>query len=107
MKYQYDLYKQDGTIERIGTFEDELPFGTYDGVTGLYEYLNCSTIEVIPDDYLPASMKLYSATAIAFGDEDGRYKEGNERNPHCRVLRDRMNREWDVVGDVVVMSEVA
>lgn len=108
--YQYDLYKQDGTIERIGTFKDELPFGDTDAGKGLYSYLNCSMIEMIPRDYFKDDLLNLNdkrvKSVVAYGDEEGRFNGDNQTNPHFRVIQSPMG-AFDVVGDIIVVTEFA
>ena len=90
-RYQYTLYKQDGTIEL-------LPISPKKTFAELYQVLGCTTIERIPDEYYAGKGIPHG---IMFGDEEGRYRSQNHRNPHFNVLTDEAGGQWDVVGDCV------
>lgn len=101
MSYKYTLLKTDGTKEDLGTLAKNLEFK---GIGGLYEKLNCRTIELIPKDYWPEEYKKRGVEM--FGDEEGRFVDEPQRNKHFKVLKDFENNDWDVVGNVVVEEKV-
>lgn len=94
-QYRYTILKQDGTKEVLPLTNKK----RFDGKDGLYQLLNCSTIEVIPADYYRG---LGFGHCTMFGDEEGRFNTNNKANPHFNNFGD----DWNVVGDIV-MEEVA
>ncbi len=86
--YEYTLLKQDGTSEYLGVSKQKT-------LKELYKILECSTIEVIPVDYYKS--RKHGRRCTMWGDEEGRYKEGNTTNPHFDVL----SPGWDVVGNIL------
>ena len=98
--YKYTILKQDGTIEDLGVS----PKKEFKGKGGLYELLNCDTIELIPSAYYKGKGH---GRCTMFGDEEGRFKSTNVRNLHFLVLRDEIfGGDYDVVGDII-KEEVA
>jgi len=97
--YKYTIYKQDGTIE-------VLPVSKEKDFKELYKILGCDMPESIPPAYYPEGF----GDVIVYGDEEGRFKESNHRNPHFKVLKGNVligePREWDIVGDVIKQEEV-
>lgn len=92
--YKNTLLKQDGTTQDLGTTEKEL------SLEQLYKILNCSIIEAIPEFY-------YKTEAyICWGDEEGRFKDSNIRNPHMKAVTDVNGMVWDCVGDIVMVQKV-
>ena len=85
--YQYTILKQDGTKE-------VLPPCKKKDFKELYQILNCELIEIIPSDYWSG---MGHGKCSMYGDEEGRFKETNYRNPHFKVLAPG----YDVVGDIV------
>jgi len=85
-QYKYTIYKQDGTIK-------VLPISKNKSFEELYKILNCTVIQIIPSDYYPKGF----GHATVYGDEEGRFKEENYRNPHFKVLA----QDYYVVGDVI------
>jgi len=91
--YSYTKFNQDGTVEELGDFPEK----KFSGEGGLYELLNCSTVELIPDAYYPKDWK----RCTVWGDEEARFNTSNHRNPHMELLFDDLGRPWDVVGNVI------
>jgi hypothetical protein len=97
--YQYTVYKQDGTIEKL----EPRPKMEWPGEGGLYELIGngCGHIELLPKDYVP---KEFGRRGEYFIDGEGRFNSTNYRNPHFKVLTGDIfspSDEWDVVGNVV------
>lgn len=92
--YQYTILRQDGTKDVL----EPCPKKTFKGVGGLYELLNCESIEMIPSSYW---VGLGYGKVRMWGDEEGRFKP-HTRNPHFKVMHDDLGNPWDVVGDVVM-----
>lgn len=92
--YQYTLLNQDGTMEVLEPCQKK----EFRGAGGLYELLNCSTIEIIPSLYYKT--KKWGKCTV-YGDEEGRFNSENIRNPHMDVLNDIDGMEWDCVGTLV------
>ena len=95
--YEYTIYRQDGTIEKL----PPQPKMEWDGKGGVYEILNCRTIQLVPTDYLKDGMY---KRANWYMDEEARFRNDVRRNPHFKVLTgDILDpfAEWDIVGDVV------
>jgi hypothetical protein len=88
--YQYTIYNQDGTIEAL----EPCPKKGFIGDNGLYELLNCSTIQLIPSDYYKG---LDFGKCTVYGDEEGRFNKNNQQNPHFNDLGDGYN----LVGNIV------
>lgn len=115
MKYRYTMLNQDGTKTEIGTFAKELPFKTVvnqktgEVTKGLYTYLKCSTIELIPEDYYvhqnKINVELGGPITAMFGDEEGRYDKSNIRNPWFGFF-DTPNGVFDVVGNIIAVEEL-
>ena len=103
MKYIYTLYKQDGTKEKVAKRPTEMPFAD------MYKHLNCSTIELLPNSYLPDELARREGVT-AFADEEARFNSENLRNPHFKVLHGNEAigepKEWDVVGDIMIEEQV-
>ena len=99
-QYQYTLLKQDGTTEDLGT-------GKQRKFDELYKILDCDLIEIIPSAYWTG--KGYGKCNM-YGDEEGRFKGRNHRNPHFTVLYGNPDlgepAEWDVVGDIIMEKKV-
>jgi hypothetical protein len=95
MNYKYTLLKQDGTTEDLGT-------GAKKDFKELYKILNCSLIQIIPDEYYDGWI---DGEVECYGDEEGRYNSENIRNPHFKVLKGNPAMgevaEWDIVGNIV------
>lgn len=91
--YQYTIFYQDGETKDL----TPCPEKRFDGKDGLYELLNCSTVELIPDAYYPKEW----GKCLVWGDEEARFDERNHRNPHMKVIFDDIGRPWDVVGTVI------
>lgn len=87
----YTLLKQDGTTEELAQVDKEVE------LSQLYKWLNCTTVELIPEPYYQDDWK----GGIVWGDEEGRFNSENKRNPHTKVLQG-----WDCVGDLVLQQEV-
>ncbi len=106
MTYKYTLLKQDGTTDLIGERLKEMELAE------MYKLLDCHLVEVIPDSYYPDGT---ADTTVIFGDEEGRFKSTNHRNPHMKVLKDTgfeyangsAPAEWDCVGDLLLVEEIA
>ena|GEM_PF-6600637 len=94
-QYKYTLLKQDGTTEDLGT-------GKKMSFKDFYRILNCEMIEIIPDAYYDGWV---DGKLECYGDEEGRFKETNHRNPHFKVLKGNPalgeEPEWDIVGDII------
>ena len=97
-QYKYTLLKQDGTTQDLGTGKQK----EFKGAGGLYELLNCTTIEIINDMYYDGWV---DGEVECYGDEEARYNDNNHRNPHFKVLKGNPEfgepEEWDVVGDII------
>lgn len=95
--YHYKLYKQDGEVVDLGV-RDSMP------VKEMYQVLDCTMVEVIPRPYYPETDKADSNVTY-WGDEEGRYKDGNQRNPFMEVLQGDTKlgepAEWDCVGNLL------
>ena len=87
--YQYTLLKQDGTVEDLGVSKKKK-------FRELYKILQCNMIELIPTIYYENHGR-----CSMYGDEEGRFKAKNIRNPHFKVIKDAEGRDWDVVGDII------
>lgn len=92
--YKYTILKQDGSSKVLPICRKK----EFKGKDGLYELLNCSIIEIIPEDYYKG---LEYGRCTMYGDEEARFNTNNMRNPHFSVLKDFENAEWDVVGDII------
>jgi len=106
MKYIYTLIKEDGTSKKIGEYSRTLPFKSSQKRTGMYELLDCTTIELIPRDYYPAADKV-NLDVTYFGDEEARFEKDVKRNRHMSVLVDDHANIWDVVGDLIREEKVS
>lgn len=94
--YLYTLLKQDGTQEELAQLPEEAT------LKQLYEWLDCTTVELIPQAYYKDE---WQGRAIVWGDEEGRFKDGNHRNPHTKVIGSPFGYA-DCVGDLVLAEEV-
>ena len=106
MKYIYTLVKEDGTTKKIGEYQRSLPFKSSQSRTGMYDLLNCTTVELIPRDYYPEADKL-NHDVTYFGDEEARFEKDVSRNRHMSVLIDERNNIWDVVGDLIREEKIS
>lgn len=106
MKYRYTLYKADGTTEEIGEFKRELSFKDTKKQKGLYSWLECRTIELLPRDYYPEADGKNSNVTF-FGDEEGRFTQAPIQNRHMKVMIDSRGNIWDVVGNVVREEKIS
>lgn len=112
-KYTYSIRKQDGTVEDLGSFNKELPFKTETNqrtgevTKGLYSYLKCTTIELIPEMYFDQQdwAQELKGTVTCFGDEDARANNLNVRNPHFSAMFEANGHVWDIIGDIIVQVE--
>lgn len=106
MKYKYTLYNTDGSSQEIGEFPKALEFKDTAKQKGLYSWLDCRTIEIIPRDYYPeADAKNDKVTY--FGDKEARFIEGHEANRRMKVLVDNRGGLWDVVGTLVREEKIS
>lgn len=92
----YTLLKMDGTEEELAQVPKEVE------LSQLYKWLNCTTIELIPNAYYKED---WANEAIVWGDEEGRFNSENKRNPHMKVLNDNTGAEWDCVGNLILQTE--
>lgn len=106
MKYIYTLVKEDGTSKKIGEYSRALSFKTTQKRTGMYDLLNCKTIELIPRDYYPEA-DILNHNVTYFGDEEARFEKDVQRNRHMKTLIDSHNNIWDVVGDLIREEKVS
>ncbi len=90
-KFQYTLLKQDGSTEDLG-IRREIKFDE------LYKILDCRTIEIIPEQYHQRDW----GECTVYGDEEGRFRSTNKRNPHTQVI----GGDWFCVGDLVRQASV-
>lgn len=96
MKYEYKLLKLDGTVEALPTLDKQISFDQ------IRKLINCQIVEIIPLDYFngnPEGVTLY-------GDEEGRFTEDYQRNPHTKVLTDPEGGIWDCVGEILMERAV-
>lgn len=89
-QYQYTVYKTDGTKEVLAPCKKK----EFKGKGGLYELLDCQTIELIPEDYY-AHQDWGKCTLYV--DEEGGFVEGCRVNPYFKELAPGYN----IVGNVV------
>ena len=106
MIHKYRLYRPDGSSQEIGEYKRELSFKTTAKRKGMYELLDCRTIEIIPRDYYPESDS-QSENITYFGDEEARLIDEPERNRHMKVLFDHRGNQWDVVGSLIREEKVS
>lgn len=96
----YTLLKQDGTQEELAQLPKEAE------LKQLYEWLNCSVVEIIPSDYYQPEW----GECIVWGNEEGRFNSENHRNPHTKVLIGNPafgeESEWDCVGDLILEQDI-
>lgn len=105
MKYKYTLYQADGSSKEVGEFKKQLSFKDTKTEKGLYTLLGCSIIEIIPDSYYPDIDQ--KSTVTYYGDEEGRFVEGYQRNQHMKTLFDHRGNVWDVVGTVIREEKIS
>lgn len=100
MAYTYTVYKEDGSSNEVVESARQLGFKATKTKPGLYDMLNCSTIEIIPRDYYPEPDS-NNPNVTYYGDEEGRFVEGVTRNRRMKVIIANNGLIWDVVGTVV------
>ena len=88
--YIYTALYQDGTTEELGRSAKKWKYEKIKEFIGGY-------IEYLPDSYFPEGMR-----GQVIGDEEGRFKAGNKRNPHMKVVVDPNGGQWDCVGDLLL-----
>lgn len=106
MKYVYTVYKEDGSYNEVIESARQIGFKTTKTRPGLYDVLNCTTIEIIPRDYYPESDKK-NENVTYYGDEEARFVEDYKRNRHMAVLIESNGAIWDVVGTVVREEKIS
>ena len=91
--YKYTLLRQDGAQVGLTPSKKKM-------FSELYLLLDCSTIQIIPRAYYPEKGR-----HTIYGDEEGRFKEGNIRNPYFNELKSTDHfggtMMYDVVGDCI------
>jgi len=90
--YKYTVLRQDGTVQVLPPCEKK----EFRGAGGLYDLLDCGTIEIIPKVYYKPTGRF-----TLYGDEEGRFNDENHTNPHFEVIIDMFGQRCDVVGDIV------
>lgn len=106
--YHYMKLRQDDTVRHLTASNGKKR--NFTGMGGLYELLDCSTIELISESYYENttwykdSKVNYKPKCVVnvYGDEEGRFNSENHRNHYFEVLTDSEGSEWDVVGDIIV-----
>lgn len=105
MIYKYTLYRADGSIEQLADRKKRLEFKGTAETRGLYDILNCRTIEIIPPNYYPDEDQRDNITY--YGDEEARLVEVPITNPHTKVLYDVFGNAWDTVGDLIREEKIS
>ena len=112
MKYRYTLYRPDGSSTEIGEYKKTLEFRNVFSrkenkeIKGMYSWLECSTIEIIPRDYYPDA-DMQNENVTYFGDKEARLVSEPEQNRHMKVLFDHTGGIWDVVGNLVREEKIS
>ena len=103
MSYKYTLIAPSGEKTELGVLKEQMEFKnstnqrTGKVTYGMYHYLDCQTIELIPRQYYPDE-DIDNENIFYLGDEEARMVGEPERNTHMKVLRDEAGNPWDVVG---------
>ena len=106
MIYRYTLYKPDGSSTVVGEYKRGLSFKTTAKRKGMYDLLDCRTIEIIPRDYYPES-DAQNENVTYFGDEEARFVDDYQTNRHMKVLFDHRGGKWDVVGSLIREEKIS
>ncbi len=99
-KYNYTLYKEDGTKEVIAENVERKT------VQEMYPILDCQLVELIPRDYYPKE-DIENENVLFWGDEEGRMIDEPVRNPHMQVLYDVEGNPWDCIGNLIREEKIA
>jgi hypothetical protein len=106
MKYTYTVYREDGIATEVVESEKQLSFKATANKPGLYDMLDCRTIEIIPRDYYPGADEA-NENVTYYGDEEARFVEDYKRNLHMKTLVDSRGGIWDVVGTLVREEKIS